>query len=80
MSLTLDEMELLYAAPSLTAYKPIAVLAHLARGHVVAALCYNLLEPPEPTERNEEYAVKLRAAARKVGLPVEYLAYLDEEI
>lgn len=80
MSMTVDELQRLYAEPSLTAYKPTAVLAHLARGGVRAALCYNLSEPPPASERNEEYAKKLRVAARKVGLPPEYLAYLDEEV
>ena len=80
MSLTVDELERLYAAPSLTAYKPTAVLAYLARGGARAALCYNLSEPPQASERNEEYAKKLRVAARKVGLPQEYLEYLDGEI
>jgi hypothetical protein len=39
----------------------------LASGGVVAALCYNLRQPPSPTERNPEYAVKLRAVSEKVG-------------
>jgi hypothetical protein len=36
-------------------------------------LCYNLPEPPSPSERNPEYAAKLRVIAEKVGLPVEYV-------
>ena len=35
---------------------------------------YNLPQPPAASERNPEYADKLRAVARKVGLPAEYLA------
>jgi hypothetical protein len=44
----------------------------LASGGVVAALCYNPPQPPSPTERNPEYAVKLRAVSQRVGLPAEY--------
>lgn len=75
-SLTLSELDRLYSEPSLQAYRPQAVLAHLANGGVIAALCYNLPQPPLPTERNPEYAAKLRAVAQKVGLPSEYVASL----
>ena len=76
VSLTLADLERLYAEPSVRAYEPQAVLAHLATGEVVAALCYNLPSPPSPTERNPEYASKLRAVAQKLGLPSEYVAKL----
>jgi hypothetical protein len=76
MSLTLSELERLYAGPGLQAYQPQAVLAHLASGGVVAALCYNLPEPQAPSERNAEYAAKLYAVAQKLGLPAEYIASL----
>jgi hypothetical protein len=76
-SLTLPELERLYSEPSVQAYRPQAVLAQLASGGVVAALCYNLPEPPSLTERNPEYASKLRAVAQKVGLPSEYVASLQ---
>ena len=55
-SLPLSELERLYSEPSVEAYRPQAVLAQLASGGVVAALCYNLPQPPLPTERNPEYA------------------------
>ncbi len=76
MSLTLDELERLYSDPTVQAYRPQAVLARLASGGQVAALCYNLREPPLPSERNPDYAAKLRAVAEKVGLPAEYVAAL----
>jgi protein-S-isoprenylcysteine O-methyltransferase Ste14 len=76
MSLTLAELERLYSEPSVQAYQPQAVLAHLASGGIVAALCYNLPAPPAPNDRNPEYASKLRAVAQKVGLPAEYVASL----
>ncbi len=76
MSLTAAELQHLYSQPGLEAYKPQAVLAHLADGSVVAALCYNLVESTAPGEANPEYATKLRAVARKVGLPEDYIATL----
>lgn len=76
MSLTLDELGRLYSEPSLTAYQPQAVLVELAQGGVVSALCYNLPRPPAPSEYNSDYAARLRAAARKVGLPDEYVRSL----
>ena len=77
VSLTLDELDRLYSEPSVQEYKAQAVLAHLATGGVVAALCYNLSRPPSPAERNPEYASRLRAVAQKVGLPPDYVASLQ---
>ena len=74
MSLTMDELELLYSEPGVQAYRPQPVLVHPASGGVVAALCYNLPEPPSPGEHNPEYATKLRAVARRAGLPEDYVA------
>jgi hypothetical protein len=76
-SLTLAELDRLYSDPSVQAYRPEAVLAQLANGGVIAALCYNLAHPPSPSERNPEYAAKLRALAQKIGLPAEYVASLQ---
>src|ERR1700728_626347 len=50
-SLTRSELDRLYSESSVQAYKPQAVLAHLASGGVVAALCYNLPQPPSPRKR-----------------------------
>jgi hypothetical protein len=77
MSLTPAELERLYSEPSVQAYKPQAVLAQLAAGGMTAALCYNLPEPPAASERNPEYAAKLRVIAEKVGLPSEYVASIQ---
>ncbi|HEY7566560.1 MAG TPA: gamma-glutamylcyclotransferase family protein [Gemmatimonadaceae bacterium] len=74
MSLTLAELDRLYSEPSVQAYKPQAVLAQLAGGGTIAALCYNLPEPPAASERNPEYAAKLRVVAEHVGLPPDYVA------
>jgi hypothetical protein len=76
-SLTLSELERLYSEPSVRAYRPQAVLAQLASGGVIAALCYNLPQPPALTDHNPEYAAKLRAVAQKVGLPTEYVASIQ---
>lgn len=76
-SLTLSELDRLYSEPSVQVYRPQAVLAQLASGGVIAALCYNLLQPPSPSERNPEYAAKLRALAQRIGLPAEYVASLQ---
>lgn len=77
MSLTHAELERLYSVPSLEAYKPEPILAHLTGGPVIPALCYNLPEPPDSSERNPEYLAKLCAVAQKVGLPPNYLAMLE---
>jgi hypothetical protein len=74
MSLAWDELERLYSEPGVQAYRPQAVLVHPASGGVVSALCYNLPEPPPPDEHNAEYATKLRAVARRAGLPEDYVA------
>ena|SRR5213593_641162 len=74
MSLTLPEVDQLYSEPGVQAYKPQAVLARLASGGLIAALCYNLPQPPAPDERNPEYAAKLRTLAQQVGLPADYVS------
>ena len=73
-SLSHAELEQLYSEPSLQDYKPEAVFAQLPTGESVAALCFNLVEPPSPEERNPEYAAKLRALAERLNFPADYLA------
>jgi hypothetical protein len=53
-SLSHAELERLYAEPGLGDYRPEAVVAEIAGGAKVPALCYNLVEPPsvEGTIRN----------------------------
>jgi hypothetical protein len=74
MTLTLRQLDKLYTQPGVEAYRPEAVLAHLSGGGTIAAMCYNLPQAPAAAERNPEYAEKLRAVARKVGLPAEYIS------
>lgn len=73
-SLSHTELEQLYSEPGLQAYKPEAVLAHLANGEILAALCFNLVDPPSLQERDPEYASKLRALAQRLDFPSEYVA------
>jgi hypothetical protein len=77
MSLSLSELARLYAEPGVSAYQPQAVMAQLASGGCIAALCYNLPVPPSPAERNPEYAARLRAVAETLCLPAEYVASIQ---
>jgi len=76
-SLTHNELERLYSEPSVQAYKAEAVLVHLSDGSVVPALCFNLPEPPSTGERNTEYVSKLRALARRLNFPEEYIVSIQ---
>ena len=73
ISLTHDDLEKLYHAPGLEDYRAEAVLARLADGQSVPALCYNLVRAPGPEERNPEYAARLRSVLAKLGFPAEYV-------
>jgi hypothetical protein len=73
MDLSSGEIERLYSEPSVRMYRPEAVLAELDDGSPVAALCFNLPEPPPPDERNEGYAQRLRDVARRLALPESYV-------
>jgi hypothetical protein len=77
VSLTLEELEKLYSEPSLLAYQPQAVLAHLSGGGSIGALCYNLADPPTFAEPNPAYVAELRAVAERAGLPAEYVASIQ---
>jgi Gamma-glutamyl cyclotransferase, AIG2-like len=74
MKLSHVDIERLYSEPSLLAYRPEPVMATLQSGATVAALCFNLPQAPSPSERNPEYAAKLRTLAQHVGLPSSYVA------
>ena len=76
-SLFHSELKRLYAEPSVQAYQPEAVLANLLNGQILAALCFNLEEPPSADEHNPEYAAKLRALAAQLQLPPEYVASIQ---
>jgi hypothetical protein len=74
IALTQAELERLYDAPGLEHYRPEAVLAQPIEGIAVPALCYNLLQPPEPHERNPDYALRLKSVLTKLGFPEDYVA------
>ena len=73
MELSHEEIERLYAEPSVRMYRPEAVVAELADGVQVPALCFNLQITPQPGESNDAYAQKLRDLARRLGLPADYV-------
>ena len=73
MRLTHDEVDRLYAEPTVSAYRPEPVIAKLANGESVAALCFNLPRAPDGASSNPDYAEKLKAVARKLGLPESYI-------
>jgi len=73
-SLSHSELEQLYSEPSVQAYKPEAVLAHLLNGESLTVLCFNLVELPAADEHNPEYAAKLRALATQLQFPPDYVS------
>lgn len=75
MALSHAELDRLYAEPSVAAYRPEPVLARLPDGAGVPALCFNLpVAPDDPHQSNQDYAAKLQAMARRLGLPEDYIA------
>ena len=74
MQLTQEEITLLYADPSVSAYRPEAVLVQFTDHSTAPALCFNLVTPPAPTETNAQYASQLRDLANRLGLPAQYVA------
>ena len=72
-SLSHADLERLYAEPGVSAYRPEAILAGLSNGEVVAALCFNLPEPPSAGARNADYASKLRSLAERLNFPADYV-------
>jgi Gamma-glutamyl cyclotransferase, AIG2-like len=75
--LTHEEIEQLYAEPSVAAYRPEAVIAQLADQSSIPALCFNLPPSNEAEQANPEYAEKLRAVASRLGLPADYAANIQ---
>jgi len=77
IALTHADLDRLYGAPGLEMYRPEAVLARPFEGEAVPALCYNLVEAPEPHERNADYAKRLRSVLERLGFPAEYVASVE---
>lgn len=74
MSLSHEDIDVLYSEASVSMYRPEAVLARFPDGQLVPALCFNLPVLPGPEERNAEYATKLRALSHQLGFPKDYVA------
>jgi hypothetical protein len=74
MSVPLPDLERLYQDVSVQMYRPVAVLVEYDAAPARPALAYVLSVPPQPEERNPDYATKLRALADRIGLPSEYVA------
>ena len=72
-SLTKEEIDRLYSEASVSIYQPENVQAKLPNGEIVTALCFNLPKPPSASERNSEYATRLKALAERLGLPRDYV-------
>ena len=72
--LTHDEIDRLYAEPSVAAYRPEAVIAQLADRSCIPALCFNLPPSDEAVQANPDYAERLRQVAGRLGLPADYVA------
>ena len=77
MSLSHDDIDSLYSDPSVSMYRPEAVLAQLSDGTQVPALCFNLPSSPSPDEHNAEYSAKLRALAHRLGFPKDYVTSIQ---
>jgi Gamma-glutamyl cyclotransferase, AIG2-like len=77
IGLSRQELERLYAEPSVAEYRPEQATAELADQSLVPAVCFNL--PPEQAteEPNPEYAAKLRSLATRLGLPADYVASIQ---
>jgi hypothetical protein len=74
--LTPAEIERLYEEPSVRDYRPEAVLATSTESGAFAALCYTIeAEPDAPA--NQDYAAKLVALAKRLGLPDKYRRRLE---
>ena len=69
-SMTVADVERLYAEDSVRMYRPVAVLVQAEAA--VAAIAYVLPEPPAADERNPEYAAKLRSLCERLGFPEDY--------
>ena len=76
-SLSHRELEQLYSELSVQVYKPEAVLATLLNGESLAVLCFNLVELPTADEHNPEYAAKLRALAKQLKFPPDYVSSIQ---
>ena len=77
IAITHAELHQLYGAPGLEHYRQEAVLAQSLDGTTFPALCYNLLEVPQPHERNPQYALRLQEVLHRLGFPADYVSSIS---
>ena len=77
-ALTPSELDLLYAAPGLEAYRAEAIVAQSIDGIVTPALCYNLRQQPSADERNSGYASRLQEILARLNFPEEYVVSVSK--
>ncbi len=77
-ALTHSELDLLYAAPGLEAYRAEAIVAQAYSGIPTPALCYNLRDPPLADEWNPGYASRLQDVLAGLDFPQEYVASVSK--
>lgn len=73
MDLTHAEIDTLYAEPTVSMYRPEAMVCETSDGTSIPALVFVLPNPPAADEKNTAYAEKLRALAQRLNLPAEYV-------
>lgn len=77
-ALTHAELDLLYAAPGLEAYRAEAIVARSFDNVLTPALCYNLRHPPSVDEWSSEYASRLQQVLARLEFPEAYVASLSK--
>jgi hypothetical protein len=77
-ALTHSELDLLYAAPGLEAYRAEAIVAQSLDGIATPALCYSLRHPPSTDERNSGYTSRLQEILARLNFPEGYVASLSK--
>lgn len=69
-----DELDRLYADPSLVDYRPVRINAAVGDGETVQATAYVLPHPPGEDEANPEYAARLRDLCLRLKFPSSYVS------
>jgi Gamma-glutamyl cyclotransferase, AIG2-like len=78
MSLLPEEISALYSDPSVVEYQPSIVKVHVLGESSEEAICYNLtMSHGDAQDARSDYLDQLRAIARRVGLPSEYIRQLN---
>ena len=76
IELSKEELEILYGDKSVADYIPEQLVATDLQGRSIAAVSY-ILPMDKLSGSNEEYAISLAIAARKIGLPEEYIGEIE---